>query len=79
MRDFRHKAVHAYAGYKTYHRYEWVSCFLQFAQRLEGMLDRGAVHPKMEKLQAILVQHFTALRADVAPGRCANTLCGCLA
>jgi hypothetical protein len=46
-----------------------VACCLQFAQRLEGMLERGAVHPKMEKLQDILVQHFTALQADAAlPG-----------
>lgn len=42
---------------------------LQFAQRLESMLERGAVHPKMEKLQEVLVQHFTALQADAAqPG-----------
>ena len=30
------------------------------------MLERGAVHPKMEKLQDILVQHFTVLQADTA-------------
>lgn len=43
-----------------------VACRLQFAQRLERMLERGAVHPKMERLQDILVQHFTALQADAA-------------
>lgn len=47
-----------------------LSAVLQFAERLEGMLDRGAVHPKMERLQAILVDHFTALHAGGAPGGC---------
>ena len=33
----------------------------QFKERLEGMLQRGATHPKMSKLQEILLGHFRGL------------------
>lgn len=46
---------------------------LQFAERLESMMERGAVHPKMAKLQDILIEHFTALSGA---GACAG--CACL-
>lgn len=41
----------------------------QFKERLEYMLESGAVHPKMGKLQDILVAHFRALR-DAAEDEC---------